>query len=56
MTNHEALWGDSWINILLKMRDMPYYRTKTEEEKEAEHTHEGTIDILKQKFSHLIKP
>lgn len=56
LTHHEALWGDSWINILLKMRDMPYYRTKTDEEKEKEHTHEGTVDVLKEKFAKYIKP
>jgi hypothetical protein len=30
---------------------MPYYRLKTDEEKEAEDTVDGTIEILKQKFA-----
>jgi len=30
---------------------MPYYRLKTDDEKEAANTVDGTIDILKQKFA-----
>lgn len=41
---------------MMKMRDMPYYKIKTEEEIEKEHTHEGTIEDLQRKFAKYVKP
>ena len=56
MTHRQVMWEESWVNLMMKMRDMPYYRIKTEEEKEAEHTHEGTVEDIQKKFAKYIKP
>lgn len=50
LTNNELMWGDSWINLKMKMADMPY--TSYKSEKEAK---EGTIDDLRNNFSKYIQ-
>lgn len=44
------MWGDSWVNVLLKMKDMPYYHFKSKDESKK-----GDADILKSKFSKYIQ-
>ena len=46
------MWGDSWVNLVMKMKDMPYFSYgKDKKEKVVE----GTVDILKAKFSKYIE-
>lgn len=55
------MWGDSWINLQMKMRDMPYYHYKRNNDSTGSQNtkdsgvKEGTIDILKQKFAKYIE-
>lgn len=53
MTHRQVMHDESWINLVMKMRDMPYfhYNGKTEEK-----AREGTIDDLKAKFGKYITP
>jgi hypothetical protein len=47
------MWGDSWINLLMKMKDMPHYHMKTKTEKGKSGSGKpipGNKDILKSKF------
>lgn len=50
LTNDELMWGDSWINLKMKMADMPYtsYRSETKAK-------EGTIEDLQNKFGKYIQ-
>lgn len=50
------MWGDSWINLMMKMKDMPYYHynsKKTPGLKGDEKA--GTVDVLDQKFKKYLK-
>ncbi len=49
------MWGDSWINLQMKMKDMPYYHYASSDKKKDPEVKEGTIHILKQKFAKYIK-
>lgn len=49
LTHNELMWGDSWINLRMKMADMPYSSYKKKE------TKQGTIDDLKNNFSKYIQ-
>lgn len=44
------MWGDSWINLSMKMKDMPYYEYSTDGKAGEEDAKEGTIDDLRNKF------
>lgn len=47
------MWGDSWINMNMKMKDMPYYHYKSlKDEKEGK---EGTVEDIKRHFSKFIE-
>jgi hypothetical protein len=48
------MWGDSWINLMMKMRDMPYYHYKSSGKNGEKPAREGTVDDLKNKFSKYI--
>lgn len=48
------MWGDSWINLRMKMADMPYYSYSGDEHKEPA-AKEGTIDDLKRIAGKYIK-
>ena len=54
LSNDELMWGDSWINLQMKMIDMPHYKYKSKKDKEPE-VKEGTVDILKNKFSKYVE-
>jgi hypothetical protein len=49
------MWGDSWPNIIMKMKDMPYYKHTGKKdagsEEEKEHVKDGDIEILQKKFA-----
>lgn len=47
------MWGDSWLNLQLKMKDMPHYHYNSDKKKEPE-VKEGTTDILREKFNKYI--
>lgn len=49
LSNHDLMYGDSWINMTMKMRDMPYYSYR-KGKKESDSAKEGSLDILKEKF------
>lgn len=42
------MWEESWVNLMMKMKDMPYYHYDSNKEPEAK---EGTIEDLKNHFS-----
>ncbi len=44
------MWGDSWINLQMKMTDLPTYRYKGDPDKEEDEGKPGTIEILNSKF------
>ncbi len=51
------MWGDSWMNLMLKMKDMPYYHyksSKADKNKDPD-AKEGTVDILEEKFRKYLK-
>jgi hypothetical protein len=57
------MWIETWPNLIMKMRDMPYYhykgskdKPKGKQEKEKPEPLPGTTDILKTKFSKYIEP
>ena len=54
LTHEQVMWGDSWINLLIKMKDMPHYHMKTKTGKDKSGKAKpipGNKDILKSKFS-----
>lgn len=48
------MWEDSWVNLRIKMADMPHfeYDSKKQDEPEAK---EGSIEDLKKNFGKYIK-
>lgn len=56
------MWRETWPNLIMKMRDMPYYHynSKTKQQRrEPEPDADaipGTQEILKKKFSKYIAP
>ncbi len=48
------MWGDSWINLSLKLQDIPYYKG-LREKKENDGAKKGTVEVLEQKFSRYRK-
>jgi hypothetical protein len=49
------MWGDSWINLSLKLQDMPYYKGMKEKKEDEIQGKRGTVDDLRNKFSKYIK-
>lgn len=49
------MWEESWVNLVTKMQDMPYYHHFSSDEKENKDEREGTIDDLKSKFGKYIQ-
>lgn len=50
------MWEESWVNLVMKMRDMPYYhyRSKADGKKAPKEDRDaipGDADILKKKFA-----
>ena len=54
LSHKQIMWEETWINLSLKMRDMPRYEYKNTSV-ENEPTIKGTNDILKEKFAKFIK-
>jgi len=54
LSHNEIMWGESWINLSMKMRDMPRYEYSTAS-KEEEKVIKGTNDVLKSKFAKFVK-
>jgi len=50
------MWGDSWINLNMKMIDMPHFRYKKKNEGEEDDIIEGTEEIIRTKFAKYIEP
>lgn len=50
LTHKQAMWGDSWINLKMKMADMPYANYRSEGKAK-----EGTIEDLKNHFGKYIQ-
>jgi hypothetical protein len=56
---------ESWINLMMKMKDMPHYRYKpaksekgkrtTRDKDNDDNAREGTIEDLQKKFAKYIK-
>jgi len=44
------MWEESWINLTMKMNDMPYYSYGKQEKVKS-----GTIEDLKNNFSKYIQ-
>ena len=63
MTHHQVLWQESWPNLLMKMKDMPYYKYKPAKsdkgkrtvKEEASEGRPGDIEVLQKKFAKYIK-
>jgi len=58
MLNHnEIMWVETWPNLVMKMRDMPYWHYNSSEKKGAKREEgvPGDTDILKRKFGKYIK-
>jgi hypothetical protein len=67
MTWRDVLWRESWVNLIMQMRDMPYYhhfsgkerkggRQETwHEDGEPHITFKGDEEVLKRKFGKYIK-
>jgi len=59
---YELMEKESWISLIMKMRDMPYYHYKGDkqkgktkpEKKDKPEPLPGTTDILKTKFAKYI--
>jgi hypothetical protein len=48
------MWEESWPNLIMKMKDMPYYHYRSDDRKKKERYQDavpGDVDILKSKFS-----
>jgi hypothetical protein len=51
------MWEESWPNLLMKMRDLPYYKYKSKSDKPKNDEFDdsdakpGDIEILKTKFA-----
>jgi len=57
LSHRQILWEESWPNLVMKMKDMPYYHYRSESKgKRTKHPDAlpGDVDILKQKFSKYI--
>lgn len=54
LSHRGVMWKESWINLQMKMKDMPYYHYKSSEKNAEEKVREGTEDDLKNKFSKYI--
>jgi hypothetical protein len=67
MSWREVLWGESWVNLIMQMRDMPYYhhfssreqkgkaREPWDRDGEPHITFNGDEEIIKRKFSKFLK-
>ncbi len=51
------MWVETWPNLVMKMRDMPYWHYNSSEKKGAKREEgvPGDTDILKRKFGKYIK-
>lgn len=56
LSNRDLLWGDSFINYSMKLRDMPHFEYDSESAKKQDDIIQGTNEILKQKFGKYIMP
>ena len=54
LSHKQIMWEETWINLSMKMRDMPRYEYNSVP-KEEENLIKGTNDVLKQKFAKFIK-
>ena len=52
LNNEEVMWGDSWINLMMKMRDMPHYQYRKSKERIEK---KGTVEDLQNNFGKYIK-
>ena len=54
LSHRQIMWEESWINLVMKMRDMPYYHYKGKKDgakkKDTVDAIPGDADILMQKF------
>lgn len=49
------MWGDSWINLMMKMKDMPYYHYNSKSAGKRSDEKQGTVDVLEEKFKKYLK-
>lgn len=58
------MWEESWPNLLMKMKDMPYYKYKPSKpehgkksafKEDTDGAKQGDIDVLQKKFAKYIK-
>lgn len=56
LSHQQIMWEENWINLVMKMKDMPYYKyASNKKNKSDDNAKEGSIDILESKFSKYIK-
>jgi hypothetical protein len=55
LSTRDIMWKETWIDLCMKMRDLPYYEYDDNDSKEEEEVIQGTNEILKQKFAKYIK-
>lgn len=54
LSTRDIMWKETWIDLCMKMRDMPYYDYDSES-KEEEEVINGTNEVLKTKFAKYVK-
>lgn len=54
LSTSDIMWKETWIDLSMKMRDMPYYDYDGDS-KEEEEVIKGTNEILKTKFAKYVK-
>lgn len=54
LTHRQIMWEESWINLMMKMRDMPYYHYKAKADRKVSQQERdaipGDADTLIRKF------
>lgn len=53
LSHRQIMWEESWVNLVMKMRDMPYYHYKSKKDgakKETADAIPGDTDVLLKKF------
>jgi hypothetical protein len=64
MTQHQFMWRETWPNLMMMLRDMPYYHYKSQKDKprpgsvaekfDTTGAKQGDIETLRKKFGKYI--